>query len=154
VLASEERSEEKEHVQDVEEDRRREERRRPDVLRAAETLEVVQRDAREDHEPGDGVDQGPARDLDEDRDDAEHDQREQRPEQVPSKRRQIAACRIADRPYPGDEESRGPSRLPEDLRVGARVVADSWRERETDEQPESEQEADGERLRTLNRDID
>ena len=55
-------------------------RRRPG--RAAQPVEVEDRVAAEDHESDDRVDDVAAGDRDEDRDDPEHDQGQQRPEQV------------------------------------------------------------------------
>ena len=63
---AEDREQQQEDVQDVEEDRCREQRRGSDVLRLAQPLEVVHREAREDHEAEDRVDQLTVRDADED----------------------------------------------------------------------------------------
>ena len=49
-------------------------------------LEVEQGQPGEDHEPGDCVDERAARDLHEDEHDPEHDQRDQRPEEVAGER--------------------------------------------------------------------
>ena len=50
-------------------------------------LEVVHREAGEDHEPEDRVDQLTVRDPDEDQHDPEHDQRDQREEEDARERR-------------------------------------------------------------------
>ena len=85
--AAEDPQEEQEHVQRVEEDGRRHQRRRGDVLRPAQPLEVAHRQRREDHQPEDRVDQRAVRDVNEDQHDAEDQQRDQREERKPEDHR-------------------------------------------------------------------
>jgi hypothetical protein len=68
-------------VEDVEEDGGREQRGAPDVLAAAKPLEVEGRQAGEDHQAEDRIDQRTVRDGDEDSNDAEQDQPDQGPEE-------------------------------------------------------------------------
>mgnify|MGYP003694444511 CR=1 FL=1 len=56
ITVAEERRQQKEDIEDIQEDRRREQRCRPDVSERFETaLEVVRRQACEDHETDHGV---------------------------------------------------------------------------------------------------
>src|SRR5262249_40579971 len=66
LLAREDLQEEQEHVQDVQEDRRGQQRRGADLLRTAEALEVDHGEAGEDDQAEHGVDQRAAGDADED----------------------------------------------------------------------------------------
>ena len=91
ITVAEERQQQKEDIEDIQEDRRREQGRLPDVSSVPKTLEVVRRQAREDHETDDGVDQRAVRDPDEDRHDSEDDQRDQRPEEGTRNPGEIAA---------------------------------------------------------------
>src|SRR5919106_1759654 len=93
--AAEDRQEQEEHVEDIEEDRRGEKRRRADVLGVAQPLEIEQRQPGEDHETGDRVDQRAARDLNEHEHDPEEDQPDQRPEERTRERREVAPPRVA-----------------------------------------------------------
>src|SRR5829696_7104842 len=74
--AAEERQQQEEHVEDVEEDGGGEERCGPDVLALPQALEVEGDEPGEDDQADDRVDARRARDLDEDREDPEPDQRE------------------------------------------------------------------------------
>src|SRR5918993_1875690 len=151
--AAEKRQQEKEHVEDVEEDGGREQWGGPEVLAAAKALEVEGRQAREDHQAKDRVDQRAVRDGDEDRNDAEHDQPDQGPEENTGERREVAPGGVAGGPEPGDEQRRRCAGLPDRPRIGACVVAERWRHRESDEHPEPEQERDGEPLGSLGGDV-
>ena len=53
----------------------------PDVAARAQPLEIEDRQPREDHQPGDRIDERAIRDVHEDQHDAEGDQRDQRPEE-------------------------------------------------------------------------
>jgi hypothetical protein len=117
-------------------------------------LEVERGQAREDHEPGDRVDQPPVRDPDEDRHDPEQDQRDQRAEADACERGQIASGGVSRRAEAGDEESGRAARLPDDLRVGARVVADRRRRGQSHEDAEGEQQRDRRLLRPLRRGVE
>src|SRR5215207_1633630 len=106
VVPSEELEEEEEDVQDVQEDARRD-RHRLLLARAPQAVEVEHRVAAEDHESGDRPDDVLVRDRDEERDDPEHDQREQRPEQDAVPGRQVAAGGVAGRAEGRDEPAGG-----------------------------------------------
>ena len=153
ISAAEEGQEQQEDVQDVEEDRRREQRRRPDVLRPSQSLEVDHGEAGEDHEAQDRVDQRAVRDPDEDRDDPEDDQREKREEENPRERGEVSPRRVARCSEAGDEERRCTARLPDHLRIGRGVVGNGGRGREPDEDAEGEEEADRELLGLPHRDV-
>src|SRR5215211_4318823 len=116
---------------------------------AAKALEVEGRQAGEDHQAKDRVDQRSVRDEDEDGNDAEQDQPDQGPEEDAGERREVAPGGVAGGPEPGDEQRRRSAGLPDPLRVGACVVAERWRHRESDEHTEPEQERDGEPLGSL-----
>ena len=100
-----------------------------------------------------GVDQRPVRDVDEDRHDPEHDQREQRPEADAGERAEVAPGRVAERAEAGDEERRRRARLPEGLRVARGVVGESRGHREPDQHPEGEEEEDRELLGAPHREV-
>ena len=131
--------EEQEDVQDVEEDARRD-RHRVLLARAAEAVEVEDRVAAEDHEAGDRPDHVLAGDRDEDRDEPEHDQRQQRPEEDAVPRGQVAASGVAGRAEGGDERARGTGGLPQRRRIGLGVRAQDGTERQPQQQPEAEEE--------------
>jgi hypothetical protein len=63
VLSAEQQQEQLEHVEEVEKDRGRQQRRGPEVLAAAKALEVEGRQPGEDHQTNDCVDHRAARDL-------------------------------------------------------------------------------------------
>src|SRR3954453_5589566 len=122
VASSEELQEEEEDVEDVEEDAGRD-RHRGLLAGAAKTVEVEDGVAAEDHEPGDRPDQVLARDRDEDRDEPEHDQAEQRPEQDPVPRRQVAARGVAGRTESRHESTGGAGGLPDRRGIGVDIRA-------------------------------
>jgi hypothetical protein len=111
---------------------------RSGCLGCGEGLEVERRQARENHQAEDRIDQRTVRDGDEDSNDAEQDQPDQGPEEDAGERREVAARRVAGGPEPGDEQRRRSARLPDRLRIGACVVAERWSHRESDEQTEPE----------------
>ena len=90
---------------------------------AAQPVEVEDREAAEDHQPGDGVDDVGVGDGDEDADDPEHDQRQQRPEQRARPGGEVAPRRVAVRAEAGDER-RGRARPPATAPLGR-----PWRRR-------------------------
>lgn len=90
AAAAEQGEEEQEHVEDVQEDRRGQQRRRGDVLGPAKALEVHEREPGEDHQAGHAVDDRGVRDVHEDRDHSEDQQRHQGPEAGPGHAGQVA----------------------------------------------------------------
>jgi hypothetical protein len=109
----------------------------------AQPLEVEHGESGEDHQAKDRVDQLGMRDLDEDRHDAEDDERHQRPEAHPRERAQVTAGRVARSTESRDEQRGGPARLPERARVHAPVVGDHRRHGEPDQQAERGEQPDG-----------
>ena len=148
VAAAEQAQHEQEDVEDVEEDPRRD-RHRTRHVRAAQAVEVEDREAAEDHQPGDRVDQVRVRDRDEDPDQTEHDQREQRPEQRSRPRGEIAPGRVAVRAEPRDERRGRACGLPQRRRGrSSRTRSGPDRTASPSKQPEPEQQADRELLVT------
>lgn len=90
AVAAEQAEEEQEHVEDVEEDRRGQQRSRGDVLGPAQPLEVHEGEPGEDHQAGHAVDHRGVRDVHEDRDHPEDQQRHQGPEAGPGHAGQVA----------------------------------------------------------------
>src|SRR5271165_2561789 len=92
--AAEQVQQQQEHVEDVEEDARGD-RDRARHVGAPQAVEVEDREAAEDHQAEHAVDDVAVRDRHEQRDDPEHDQREQRPEQRARPRGQVATRGVA-----------------------------------------------------------
>src|SRR4029077_4636639 len=151
VPTAEDRKEEEEHIEDVEEDRRREEGCRPDVLGAAQPLEVEQDEPGEDRETHNGVDNRTAGDLHEHQHDPERDQPDQRPEQEAREHREVTPGGVAGSAEPCDEQCRRSSRLPDRLGIRADVVGDGRADGEPEQEPEGEEEPDAHLLRSLGR---
>jgi hypothetical protein len=83
-------------------------------------------------------DQAGGGDRDEDRDDPEHEQRQQRPEQDAVPRGQVAAGGVPDRAEDGDEPGRGPGGVPE--RAGSAFAYElSTGPSASQQQPEAEE---------------
>src|SRR2546430_1847592 len=81
ITAAEDRQEQEEHVENVEKNRSRENRRGSDVLGSAQSLEVERRQTGKDHKADDCVDERTAGDLHKDEHDPEDDQSDERPVQ-------------------------------------------------------------------------
>src|SRR3954465_8026235 len=92
--AAEQVQQEQEYVEDVEEDAGGDHDGAVGAC-SAEPVEVEDREGAEDPEPCDGVDDVAVGDRDEDRDDAERDQAQQRPEQCARPRREGSARGVA-----------------------------------------------------------
>jgi hypothetical protein len=80
-------------------------------------------------------------DRDEDRDDPEHEQRQQRPEQDAVPRGKVAASCVADRTDDGYERAGGSGGLPERCWIGLRVRGQDGTKRPPQQQPEAEEKS-------------
>src|SRR3954449_10762987 len=136
-IAAEQAEQEQKDVEDVEEDARRDHHGAAGIG-PPQPVEVEDRERAEDPEAGDGVDDVAVGDRDEQRDDPERDQRQQRPEQRARPRREVSARGVPVRPAGGHERRRGAGGLPQGGRVGLRVVGDDRRDREPEQEAESD----------------
>src|SRR5437762_7428036 len=84
----------------------------------------------------------------EDRDDAEHDQREQRPEQRARPGGEVSARRVAVGAEAADEQGGRTGRLVDDARVRIRVVVHDRTDEQAEQEPQPEQQRDRQPLGT------
>src|SRR3954453_3086402 len=146
--AAEQAQEQQHDVEDVEEDAGRD-RHGLRHVRAPQAPEVEDREAAEDDEAEDRVDDVRARNRHEQRDEAEHDQGEQRPEQGAAPAGEVALGRVAERAQAADEQPGGTARLPQHGRVVVRVEGEDRAGEEAEQEPEAEEQRDRERLAPL-----